>query len=204
MNKIIIVIVFFCLCISIIFYFINSTFLKNKEHFKGNKFSSDKLNIILEKISNILIGNDLNNWFIGYGTLLGIIRNNSCINNDDDIDIIIDYNDKNKINEIIKKYNFKIVIKENHIYKIELEKNLPTVDFYFSNIKENTYIDHWERVIWKNCNPIQKLKWKNTTLNIPNEYQHKLLNRYGKNWRIPQKNKGNQQYKKDKSKYQYL
>lgn len=202
MNKIIIV--FFCLSISIIFYFINSIFLKKDEHFAGNKFSSSKLNIILEKISNILIKNDLNNWFIGYGTLLGIVRNNSCINNDDDIDIIIDYNDKNKINEIIKKYNFKIVKKANHIYKIELEKNLPTVDFYFSNIEENTYIDHWERVIWTNCKPIQKLKWKNTILNIPNEYQHKLLNRYGINWRIPQKNKGNQQYKKDKSKYQYL
>jgi phosphorylcholine metabolism protein LicD len=41
-------------------------------------------------IVNLLISMKIENWFIGYGTLLGIIRDESCIEGDDDIDIIVD------------------------------------------------------------------------------------------------------------------
>ena len=36
---------------------------------------------------------NINNWFIAYGTLLGIVRNNNCINYDDDIDNNVSLND---------------------------------------------------------------------------------------------------------------
>ena len=56
----------------------------------GDQFSSNILDNTLQKIVSLLFKNKIYYWFIGYGTLLGIVRNNSCINNDDDIDIIID------------------------------------------------------------------------------------------------------------------
>ena len=51
----------------------------------GDKFTKDKLNNILIRIVSLLHQNKLKNWFIGYGTLLGITRKNSCIDYDDDI-----------------------------------------------------------------------------------------------------------------------
>ena len=56
----------------------------------GKKQTSEKLNNTLTEIVKILNANNIANWFIGYGTLLGIVRNRACINNDDDIDILID------------------------------------------------------------------------------------------------------------------
>ena len=54
----------------------------------GISESKDKLNSSLIKISKILNKNKFDQWFIAYGTLLGIVRNNSCIDGDDDIDIM--------------------------------------------------------------------------------------------------------------------
>jgi 6-pyruvoyl-tetrahydropterin synthase len=96
---------------------------------------------------------------------------------------------KNSLNKIIKKYNYKIIVNKNNFYKIELQQNLPTVDFYFATVnKNNDFHDTWEKVVWSKCKPFIKKKWKNTTLNIPNNYETKLINRYGKNWRIPKNN----------------
>jgi len=173
--------------IILIFILLNN---KSKlEYFSGNNFSDILLNKNLLKITNVLNKEKITNWFLGYGTLLGIIRNNSCVNNDDDIDIIIDIKNKININKIIKKYNYKIIVNKNNFYKIELQQNLPTVDFYFATVnKNNDFHDTWEKVVWSKCKPFIKKKWKNTTLNIPNNYETKLINRYGKNWRIPKNN----------------
>ena len=75
----------------------------NKNKNTKIKESKEKLNDTLLYIVNLLIKNNLKNWFIGYGTLLGIIRENSCIDKDDDIDIIIDKEYFNKILDILKK-----------------------------------------------------------------------------------------------------
>ena len=59
---------------------------------KSSEHTSKELNDTLMFVVNLLNENNIQNWFISYGTLLGIIRNNSCIDRDDDIDIIIDKN----------------------------------------------------------------------------------------------------------------
>ena len=41
-------------------------------------------------IVTLLNDNNIDKWFVCYGTLLGLVRENSCIDNDDDIDIIIE------------------------------------------------------------------------------------------------------------------
>ena len=48
----------------------------------GNQNDRKKLNNTLLYITKLLNEANIKNWFIGYGTLLGIIREKSCIHND--------------------------------------------------------------------------------------------------------------------------
>lgn len=195
----------------LLFYFLNNYIKSLITYFTyKKKFSSELLNNELYKICNILNIENVNGWFIGYGTLLGIIRNKSCIDRDDDIDIVIDIKNKYLIDMIIKKYNFKMYLNKKNFYSIYKNPNSPlidfysifmdnivNIDFYFCDVDNlGNYEDSWEKVVWTNVNPIKKLKWNNTILNIPNDYEKKLINRYGENWRTPIHN-----YKGVKNKY---
>ncbi len=170
--------------LTIIFYVINKLLII--EHYAGNKFSNTLLNETLIKIVNILNKENIDEWFIGYGTLLGIIRNNSCIDDDDDIDIMININNTSKLDNIIDKYNLKILIKKHNFMKLSIDDNLPTIDFYLCDINnDGDFNDTWESCIWSNCTPIIKKDWKNIQLNMPNNPEIKLKNQYGDNWMTP-------------------
>ena len=45
----------------------------------GNPQNNEKLNRTLEKVCNILHTEGINDWFIFYGTLLGIVREDSAL-----------------------------------------------------------------------------------------------------------------------------
>jgi hypothetical protein len=160
----------------------------------GFKAKSSDLNTVLLHIIKLLNKYNICNWFIGYGTLLGIIRNNSCIENDDDIDIIIDINEKNKLDKLCTDLKPQYIYKRNNFYKIEVLKGQPTIDFYLSNvIKDNNkinYNDSWENVIWSDVMPFVKHEWKDVVLNIPNNAELKLISRYGDDWKTPKQSKG--------------
>ena len=67
---------------------------------KNNKISLNKTLMFIIKLLN---DNNIMNWFIGYGTLLGIIRENSCIDGYDDIDIIIDKSNYDVVKQLLIK-----------------------------------------------------------------------------------------------------
>ena len=172
----------------------------------GKKESKEKLNLSLTKISKIINKNKFDQWFIAYGTLLGIVRNNSCIDGDDDIDIICNINDYQKLRAILLKENYELefgygINESKRIIKTKACLESASIDFYMTEVDDNgNFNDLWEGVTWSNCYPINskefiKFNWKNTTLNLPADYYKKLKKRYGIFWRIPQKNKGNQTYK---------
>lgn len=187
----------------IIFYFIYTKFYKNIESFySGNNNSQEKLNKTLLHISNIMNSNNIDDWFIAYGTLLGIIRENSCIEGDDDIDIVINVNYKDKLINILKNYGFSLDNRScDRIIKTNETDEYSSIDFYLSEVDNNSnYKDNWEDVLWSNCydqnNKLLKYEWKNIFLNLPNNYKIKLVNRYGEKWNIPQKSKGPKPRKK--------
>lgn len=156
----------------------------------GKEYAENKLNTILIIIVKLLHSYKATNWFIAYGTLLGIVRNNSCIDKDDDVDIIIDIKQKDLLKQIIKENNFKYMVDNHSFIKIELEKDMPTVDFYLADVDNNgNYNDKWERTIWSNVYELQEKEWNNLVLYLPNNYETKLENRYG-DWKIPKKSKG--------------
>ena len=156
----------------------------------GIVFEEKTLNTMLIVIVKLLHSYKATNWFIAYGTLLGIVRNNSCIDKDDDIDIIIDIKQRELLNKIIKENNFKYLYNQKTFIKIELEKGMPTVDFYLADVDDDgNYNDTWENTIWSNVNELQEKEWNNVVLYLPNNYETKLENRYG-DWKIPKKSKG--------------
>tara|TARA_Y100000589_G_scaffold331879_1_gene387606 strand:- start:3685 stop:4344 length:660 start_codon:yes stop_codon:yes gene_type:complete len=175
----------------------------------GNKSSKDKLNLSLIKIIKIFNKYHFNQWFIAYGTLLGVVRDNSCIENDDDIDIICDINDYEKLKALLLKENYELdfgygINDSKNILKTKESINSCSIDFYMTEVDKNgNFNDLWEKVIWtkcyqKNSNDFIKLNWNNVLLNLPADYYKKIRKRYGLFWRIPQKNKGNRTHKQSK------
>lgn len=157
----------------------------------GGKFTEEKLNHVLEMILRLLNDKEVDNWFIGYGTLLGIIRNDSCIENDDDIDILIDVKQKSKIEQIITENRFSYTLKKDMFAKIKVGADLPTIDFYYCHVNdEGDFHDVWEKVVWSKTTPLIKRDWKDTILYIPQNYETKLIGRYGETWKIPKQWKG--------------
>ena len=174
----------------------------------GIKHTSKFLNNTLIFFANLLHLHGIHNWFIGYGTLLGIVRNNSCIEGDDDIDIIIDKKYYNQIMEILSNnlleiWNFNDThitgfTFNNNIIKTHDSDKLSSIDFYFADVDDNgNFNDTWEKVIWSNCftdnnKTFILYDWNGTVLHIPHKYETKLINRYGENWQTPQNSKGPQ------------
>lgn len=166
----------------------------------GKKHNSILLNKTLMFIIKLLNDNNITNWFIGYGTLLGIIRDNSCINGDDDIDIIIDKRNYGIVKKILVENNIEIeygygINNNKNILKTKDNNNYCSVDFYMSSMDgKGNFNDTWESVIWSECynenNKLIQYIWNENILYLPFNYEIKLINRYGKNWRIPQNSKG--------------
>ena len=174
----------------------------------GKTQTKSKLNKTLYYIVQLLQEYSITNWFIAYGTLLGIVRNHSCIHGDDDIDIICDTNDMDKIKKLATEHGFSMndgkhffnptalffkqkKNKNNATSFLKLEKpGYAPIDFYCATIQNNDYHDTWEEVIWKNVSvdgKFIKKKWKDIYLQLPHQYISKLRKRYGKTWRIPNK-----------------
>lgn len=168
----------------------------------GQKETSQKLNNTLLFIARLLNENNFI-WFISYGTLLGIIRDNSCIENDDDIDIMILKSScpHDKLLSLLQTNNFEMeygygIKTSKNIIKTKTNERFASIDFYFCDKNDkNDFKDLWNSVTWTNCyDKNQKLiskEWNDTILYIPNNYVNKLEKRYGTNWKVPMKSKGN-------------
>ena len=165
--------------------------------------SKEVLNNTLEFIVKLLNDNNIQNWFISYGTLLGIIRNDSCIEGDDDVDIIIEKSNYDLLKNLLIENDIEIWDLSNNfdksilgnILKTKYSEKYCSVDFYMASINENgDFHDLWEKKIWSGCynenKELSKRLWRGQILNLPENPETKLYNRYGENWRIPQNNKG--------------
>ena len=167
----------------------------------GNNQSQGKLNYTLKYITIFLIQHKITNWFIGYGTLLGIVRNNTCIDGDDDIDLVCDRNDFERIHKLLKENNIQVTFEygiqnTRSIIKTVETDTLASIDFYCTEVnKVGHFNDEWENVIWTYCyipntQILPYITWNNIFLPIPYNCINKLCNRYGKQWYIPEDTKG--------------
>jgi phosphorylcholine metabolism protein LicD len=172
----------------------------------GTKMSKDILDNTLICICKILNSANLKDWFICYGTLLGIIRENGCIDNDDDIDIIISAKHYDIVKDLLIKNNFELETR----YGIKNSKKIlktktktvdgkikyASIDIYMSEHQnENDVYDLWNKLLIKDCHLDNKKKtfirktWKGEVLYIPKRFLSILENRYGKEWNKKQDKK---------------
>ena len=165
----------------------------------GKPQNKEKLNTTLEKVCNILHTEGIEDWCIMYGTLLGIVRDNGCIEGDDDIDIIINY-EYSVLKALFKEYDFRFEWKRmgrrfrrtKHILKTKPTNSLSSVDFYIADVNQEGIFDvRWMKNKISNCyvdlnkKTFVEKKWKSTTLHLPNDYESKLVSMYGDEWKIP-------------------
>lgn len=166
----------------------------------GNKCSGTMLNNTLMKIIKLLNKHDITDWFVCYGTLLGLVRENNCIDGDDDIDIIVDKKYYDQIKSILLDNNFILcfdhgINDSKNILKTIPTKDLASIDIYMSETKEGKVYDIWNRLILTDCfldnekNTFIEQEWNGEKLYYPNNYVKILRNRYGDDWEIKQDKK---------------
>ena len=150
-------------------------------------------------------------FFFDMGTLLGIIREGRLLGHDLDIDVgcfVNSNEEKERLSStLIKnkcqlKYRYEIegigVVEESYI----LNNIKFDVNFYFTeNDKSVCYLMYKDpgmeydkdclSVVKLTCSRIEMIrsyKWRDVDINVPENPEQYLANRYGENWRIPDKN----------------
>ena len=162
----------------------------------GTKETSEKLNKTLLFIITLLNDNNIKNWFVCYGTLLGMVRENSCINNDDDIDIIIEKSNYDIIKKILIENNFELfygsgINNSKSIIKTKSNNDYASIDIYMGYYNNKNVTDLWNGLIIKDCfldtdnKTFIEKKWNGQKIYYPNNYERILINRYGNKWKIP-------------------
>lgn len=141
-------------------------------------------------------------YFIFYGTLLGITRDNNIIKGDDDVDFMVNYNSKKillKKMSLIKTFKLNKKVSNNYFAQyIKIKKGIKTfVDFYFylNNSKKNYIIDrhNWLGNINDKRFALHFPKQmifpinKNGKFNVPKNPKLSCQYLYGKTWSIPLK-----------------
>lgn len=104
----------------------------------GLKETSEKLNKTLLFLITLLNDNNIKNWFVCYGTLLGLVRENSCIDNDDDIDVIIEKSNYDIIKKILIENKFELeygygIKNSKHIIKTKNTSDYSSIDIYMGD-----------------------------------------------------------------------
>mgnify|MGYP001364233960 CR=1 FL=1 len=160
----------------------------------GTKETSEKLNRTLLFFIILLNNNNIKNWFVCYGTLLGLVRENSCIDNDDDIDVIIEKSNYDIIKKLLIENNFEFergfgIKNSKHIIKTKSTSYYSSIDIYMGCYDDNKNVkDLWNKLTIKDCfldiETFIEKKWNGQNIYYPNNYERILNNRYGNDWKI--------------------
>ena len=144
-------------------------------------------NILL--LRDILSKTDIR-WGLIFGTLLGAIREKNFIVHDEDIDIYIFYEDKDKILDLIYEFNkfgFDVARYEKKSL-FSIIRNNEYIDFYFFKKKlfGRRCLDYYiPNLFFKNSAKIKFFNQYFPTLNNAHKY---LEFQYGKDWKVPKIN----------------
>lgn len=162
--------------------------LKKETLFLGRKKINKKIatkNLI--DFKNIMIKNKIS-FLLGYGTLLGAIREHDFISHDEDIDILMLEEDRTAFFNILtelEKIGFNLCRYDKRGL-LSIMREGEYIDLYFFHQHKNEIYKCAGEFIEKNfLYKKQKIYFLNTEFDIPEKAEEILKFWYGDNWKIP-------------------
>jgi hypothetical protein len=155
--------------------------------------------------SNLLAHNNIKS-FAFFGTLLGLVREQDVLENDDDVDFYVDEKHRDKLIKILIADGFSINLTKspNHsCHFLQVFHGIPfpggAVDFYFYSVQPSLdfIVERWNFVTkfndplsalhipYKLIFPLRIFYLNNHAISIPNEFESVVSWLYGPNWRVP-------------------
>ena len=156
----------------------------------GRPETTERLNRALHEAAEIA-NSVTDQWFVMYGTLLGLVRDDGCIYGDDDVDIFINCEPKEIAAECIEAglRPHAGVNSYHSIFKTATMPDFASIDFYICSVDyKNTWYCPWEDTRLKNVS-IEKYPWRGRELNIPSRFIQRVEQMYGDDWHIPKAGK---------------
>lgn len=151
---------------------------------------------LLHRVVKILEKNDIPYWASG-GTFLGAIRCKGIIKWDDDLDLCVLYQDRDKLKNAIDQENdIYLDLRSGLVNKIKYKsETYPFIDIFFmvpeSEDGQIVYKcalkrarDSWKHEIYleKELVPLKKTKFGAMEIAIPNKYERYFISYFGENW----------------------
>jgi hypothetical protein len=144
-------------------------------------------------------------WFIFFGSLLGVVRDGRLIDQDDDIDIYVNYSYREEVLRRIESSNSQVTI--NNKFFIQLNRIVNgergCIDLYFYTQERGDFIlERWnffglcdnEHYHLKLSNlliyPIKNVNFNGDFINVPNQSEKLVRILYGRKWNTPLKKDG--------------
>ena len=177
----------------------------------GDNKSRQELIYLFQTIMKILQNNNLN-FILFYGSLLGVLREDNFIDGDDDVDILLDRKDADKLLSIVSSHDnisYRYGVSHNeqyNLFQLYLNNNTHSedvlslfgpIDIYYIDIdKQNNIISlPWEDEIYcyNDIYPLKPINIYGYDVFIPNKALQIIERGYGKDWMIP-KSKNNSEY----------
>ena len=155
----------------------------------GQKKSKEDLLLLYRFAYNIMKKYNLD-FIPFYGTLLGIIRENDFIDDDDDIDILVHFDDYKKILKMIKEEKLKTGRINEKIIQLYHPSGIGPIDIYFYHKFGKDILIKWDGNLLysqKYIFPLKNIKFKNEHIKIPFDSNEILKQTYGKNYLTPMK-----------------
>ena len=173
----------------------------------GNSLQQASMEHALIKFSKELKTYEIE-YFVFFGTLLGLTRDGKPIDNDDDVDFYVNKNDYNSVRKLLKSIGLKVNYSEwpNHtehfIQASGILDNIEVrVDFYFfdRDADEHFLVEKWnfaakpnnEKLILKIPKPliypIVKKSYLGNEICVPKHSDIICEFLYGIDWKIPKK-----------------
>lgn len=124
-------------------------------------------------------------WF---GTLLGAIRENGFIKHDEDTDVFVLEENKNKVLNVLEDFNeigLKIIRYDESSDILSFMRDNDYIDIYFYKESLGQRVSSINGINAKYLEQMKNIKFLGTDFPVPIEAKEALITLYGQDWNIP-------------------